>query len=86
MTSYATGPSAGGPDTRMICLIRIKGRLDPAWADWFEGLAVSTDENGDTLVSGLVPDQAALHGLLKKVRDMGRPLLSVSCSEPGARG
>lgn len=85
MTSHGADRQAGGPETQMICLIRIKGRLDPAWADWFEGLAVCTDENGDTVVSGQVSDQAALHGLLKKVRDLGMALLSFSCSEPGAR-
>jgi len=61
--------------------IRIKGRLDQGWTDWFEGLAITEDENGDTLVSGPVVDQAALHGLLKKVRDLGIPLLSVTCVE-----
>jgi hypothetical protein len=58
--------------------IRIKGHLDNRWADWFEGLAITLEENGNTLLSGLVIDQAALHGLLKKVRDVGLPLLSVN--------
>jgi hypothetical protein len=61
--------------------IRIKGRLDQGWTEWFEGLAITEDENGDTLVSGPVADQAALHGLLKKVRDLGIPLLSVTSLE-----
>ena len=61
--------------------IRIKGRLDQGWTDWFEGLAITEDGNGDTLMSGPVVDQAALHGLLKKVRDLGIPLLSVTCIE-----
>lgn len=52
------------------------------WAEWFEGLAITLDENGDTLLTGPVVDQAALHGLLKKVRDLGMPLLSVVCVQP----
>ncbi len=57
--------------------IRIKGHLDDRWADWFGGLAITLEENGDTLLTGPVVDQAALHGLLRKVRDLGMPLLSV---------
>lgn len=57
--------------------IRLKGRLDAQWADWFEGLTITPEENGDTLLSGPVADQAALHGLLKKVRDLGMTLVSV---------
>jgi hypothetical protein len=63
--------------------IRIKGHLDDKWADWFEGLTITLEENGDTLLTGPVIDQAALHGLLKKVRDLGMPLVSVSPVEPG---
>jgi hypothetical protein len=62
--------------------IRIKGHLDDRWADWFEGLTITLEDNGDTLLSGPVVDQAALHGLLKKVRDLGMPLVSVSPLEP----
>lgn len=58
--------------------IRIKGHLDDRWADWFEGLAITLEENGNTLLCGPVIDQAALHGLLKKVRDVGLPLISVN--------
>jgi hypothetical protein len=58
--------------------IRIKGHLRVEWADWFEGLTITLEGNGDTLLTGLVVDQAALHGLLKKVRDLGLPLMSVS--------
>jgi len=57
--------------------IRIKGHLDDKWADRFEGLTITLEDNGDTLLTGPVIDQAALHGLLKKVRDLGMPLLSV---------
>jgi hypothetical protein len=57
--------------------IRLKGHLDTRWADWFEGLTITALDNGETLLTGSVVDQAALHGLLRKVRDLGMPLLSV---------
>lgn len=57
--------------------IRIKGHLDKRWAEWFDGLTITPEENGITLLSGPVVDQAALHGLLRKVRDLAMPLLSV---------
>ena len=63
--------------------IRIKGHLDDRWADWFEGLTITLEDNGDTLLTGAVVDQAALHGLLRKVRDLGIPLLSINRVEPG---
>ena len=63
--------------------IRIKGHLDAKWADRFEGLTITLEEDGDTLLTGPVVDQAALHGLLKKVRDLGLPLVSVSPVEHG---
>jgi hypothetical protein len=62
--------------------IRLKGHLNHRWANWFEGLTITLEENGDTLLTGPVIDQAALHGLLKKVRDLGMPLLSVNCVSP----
>jgi hypothetical protein len=61
--------------------IRIKGQLDNQWTDWFEGLTITIEDNGDTLLEGLIIDQAALHGILKKVRDLGMPLISVSTVE-----
>ncbi len=65
-------------DQPMIYQIRIKGHLGGQWTDWFEGLTITLEDNGDTLLTGPVVDQAALHGLLKKVRDLGMPLLSVN--------
>ena len=61
-----------------IYQIMIKGRLGPQWTDWFGGLTISLEENGNTLLKGPVIDQAALHGILKKIRDLGMPLLSVN--------
>ena len=67
----------------VVYQIKIKGHLGPQWTEWFEGIAVTREENGDTLLTGPVVDQAALHGLLKKVRDLGLPLLSVIRVETG---
>ncbi len=61
--------------------IRVKGHLGTSWLDWFEGLTITLEENGDTLLTGVVADQAALHGLLKKIRNTGMPLLSVNAVE-----
>jgi len=62
--------------------IRLKGHLAERWAYWFEGLTITLEDNGNTLLAGPVVDQAALHGLLKKVRDLGLPLISVISVEP----
>jgi hypothetical protein len=73
-------PDPGQP---IVYQIRIKGHLGSQWAEWFEGLSITLESNGDTLLTGPVVDQAALHGLLKKVRDLGMPLISVSPVEHG---
>ncbi len=65
------------------CQIRIRGYLDSSWSDWFDGLTITSEPEGETLLSGLVADQAALHGLLKKVRDLGLLLLLVKWVEAG---
>jgi hypothetical protein len=63
--------------------IRLKGHLDDRWVDWFDGLTITREDNGETLLTGSVVDQAALHGLLRKVRDLGLPLISVILIKPG---
>lgn len=73
-----TNASSADPYEPGLYEIRIKGHLDDQWSDWFGGLTITLEDNGDTLLTGLVVDQAALHGLLKKVRDLGMPLVSVS--------
>jgi hypothetical protein len=64
--------------------IRLKGHLEARWVKWFDGLTITLEQNGNTLLSGPIVDQAALHGLLKKVRDVGMPLVSVNPIEPDA--
>jgi hypothetical protein len=59
--------------------IKIKGHLDPGWSDWFAGLTVTHLGGNETLFSGLLPDQAALHGLLERIRDLNITLISVTC-------
>jgi hypothetical protein len=71
------------PSQPMVYQIRISGHLGREWTDWFEGLTITLEEDGDTLLTGPVVDQSALHGLLKKVRDLGMPLVSVSPVKPG---
>lgn len=74
--------SENDPGQPLIYQIRIKGHLGREWTDWFEGLTITLEDNGDTLLTGPVADQAALHGLLKKVRDVGMPLVSVNRGKP----
>jgi len=71
------------PRQPMVYQIRIKGHLGCEWTEWFGGLIITLEENGETLLTGPVIDQAAMHGLLKKVRDLGMPLISVNRVEPG---
>jgi hypothetical protein len=72
-------------DQPMIYEIRIKGHLGSQWTDWFGGMAITLEDNGDTLLTGWVVDQAALHGLLRKVRDLGMPLISAIRIKPPRR-
>lgn len=69
------------PNQPMVYQIKINGHLGDQWADWFDGLTITLEEDGNTLLTGTVIDQAALHGLLKKVRDLGMPLLSINSVE-----
>lgn len=64
------------------CEIRLRGHLETRWAAWFDGMTLSHERDGSTVLSGPVVDQAALHGLLQKVRDIGLPLVSVTYVEP----
>jgi hypothetical protein len=70
------------PSEPTVYQIRVTGHLSSEWTDWFEGLSITLQDNGETLLSGPVADQAALHGLLRKVRDLGLPLLSVIRLQP----
>jgi hypothetical protein len=67
----------------MVYQIRIRGHLSQPWTEWFEGLTIALADDGDTYLTGLVVDQAALYGLLKRVRDLGMPLRSVNSVGPG---
>lgn len=69
-------------DKPMVYQIRLKGHLGLQWTDWFGGMIITLEEGGDTLLTGPVEDQAALHGLLKKVRDLGMPLISAVRVKP----
>ena len=74
------------PTEQTVYAIRIKGHLAPQWTDWFSGLTITLEANGDSLLTGPVVDQAALHGVLKNVRDLGLPLISVVCVGPNQAG
>jgi hypothetical protein len=75
---YGSEPSK---DETMLYQIRIKGHLSQQWIDWFDGLTITLEADGNTLLTGTIVDQAALHGILKKVRDLSMPLLSVNSVE-----
>jgi hypothetical protein len=62
--------------------IRVKGRLASRWAEWFDGMTLTPGEDGTSVISGVVADQSALHGLLRKLSDLGVPLLSVTPTRP----
>ncbi len=65
----------------MECSITVKGHLDQRWSDWFDGLTITHRENGESVLTGHLSDQAALHGVLTKVRDLGLVLITVECKE-----
>src|SRR4051794_14658450 len=77
-----TPASMEKPDDPRHYEIRIQGHLANRWANWFEGMTITREDNGETLLTGSVVDQAALHGLLRKVRDLGMPLVSVIHMKP----
>ena len=79
-----TPAPAGARQEGGRCEIRVEGHLDPRWAAWFDGLSLSHERDGTTAICGPVADQAALHGLLQKVRDLGLPLIAVTRVEPGS--
>jgi hypothetical protein len=78
----ATQTWNGEPDSTGAYAIRVRGHLDTRWETWFDGLAITRDADGSTLIQGAVPDQSALHGLLHKIRDLGLPLVSVTPLDP----
>jgi hypothetical protein len=73
-------------EKQTVYRIRVVGILDPRWSEWFDGLTIAPQTNGETLLAGPVRDQAALHGLLVKIRDMGLPLLLVERLAPPSSG
>lgn len=75
--------SKNNPNSPAVYQFRIKGRLDRQWTEWFAGLIITHENNTETLLTGPVVDQAALYGLLRKIRDLGLPLLAVHRLQPG---
>lgn len=75
--------SKSNPHQVVLYQIRIEGHLGDQWTEWFGGLTITLEEDGHTLLTGPVVDQAAMHGILRKVRDLGMPLISVNRVEPG---
>jgi hypothetical protein len=80
-TTLNVGPDRDGPLTYQI---RLTGHLPPDWEAWFDGMTITLDAQGDTILAGPVLDQAALHGLLRRIRDLGLPLQSVTRLEASA--
>jgi hypothetical protein len=80
------GDQKTNPSQPVVYQISIKGHLGSQWADWFEGLTITREDNGDTLLTGPVVDQAALHGLLKKIRDLGMTLISIQTIDKMSEG
>ena len=74
--------SQSDPNPPMVYQIRIKGHLGRQWAEWFDGLIITRQDCGETWLTGPIVDQAALHGLLRKVRDLGMPLVAVNRLPP----
>ena len=70
------------PDQTSVFQIRIKGHLGHQWTDWFDGMDITLEDDGNTLLTGPVADQSTLHGLIKKVRDLGMPLVSIDSGLP----
>jgi len=64
----------------MVYSIKIKGQLDESWSEWFDGLTVTIADDGYTTLSGPLPDQAALHGILARIRDLSLQLISLTCA------
>jgi hypothetical protein len=83
LTNNAPGSHRPNKPRFIYYEIRIQGQLDSHWSDWFDGLEVTPQENGETVIAGSLPDQAALQGILKKVFDLRLPLLSIRRIAPG---
>ena len=86
MSNNPTPPTDTDAGEPLVYQIRIKGHLGRQWTNWFEGLIITPEDNGETLLTGPVVDQAALYGLLKKVRDLGVTLISVNHLTLGQAG
>jgi hypothetical protein len=68
----------------ILCQIRVKGHLSDRWVEWFGGLTIENQPNGETVLSGPLPDQAALYGILNRIRNLGLTLVAVNCVQPGS--
>jgi hypothetical protein len=84
--SINPAPDKPAPAPARHYRIRVEGQLGPGWSEWFAGMTLSQTESGDSLLSGPVVDQAALHGLLARIRDLNLTLIAVERIEPGQRG